>query len=347
MCPPSHRDDLTLSGCNITLLSRADTEVTIDTATWSQKISLKENVPFTITLDPGFHVDEGVEEKGIIISSNEELIVTIVKLDRETQENQFVDAYQVYDRRLAGNEYFILHNEINACPGRDYVKSFFSVLSFEDTTFVEIYDRDGYFLRGSIINYFQVYTQRTIYMDDFSGMRVKLSGRSLVVTGSLCSGNSINNITASYITSLPPGFLYGDEYPIPGIGGSNVTSYEVRILGTSAQTDVYLEGDTFILSRNEYIQFKYLVDDLAPVVRCSNPCLVVQWSVGSDIGNFLFNVLALTQSTRFASFTTLNFEGEHWVSIVVLGYPPMDDIYLDDQNLNDATWRVRLFFARV
>jgi hypothetical protein len=266
--------------------------------------------------------------------------VTVYKLDQESGQNRYIDAYQVYDSRLAGYDYFIL-NKLNQCNSTDYVKSFYSVLSFEDSTFIEIYSPGGTFVGASVINRFQVFTNRTtIAGDDFSGMRIKVHKPALMVTGTLCAGNKVNDIPESYITSLQPLLFYGKDYVTPVIGGSIRASYGLRVLASEDNTQVRHEGDIQILNRGEFLEYEYLVNDLATQFVCSEPCLVVEWSDGPDIGNFMFNVFAQSQYTRIATFLTLDFEGEHWVSIVVDGYPPMDDIFLNGQDLYDETWKV-------
>ena len=79
----------------------------------------------------------------------------MLKLDLETSSNQFIDAYQVYDRRLAGYEFFILV-KVNGCRDDKYVKSFMTVTSFNDGTFIEMFDSDTSFIGASVINRFQV-----------------------------------------------------------------------------------------------------------------------------------------------------------------------------------------------
>ena len=342
VCPPSHRADLNLTGCEISILSRVDVdEVTIATMLNVETISLTAMEPVSRVIDSSLLVDEGLEDKGIIISSDEELVITVVKTESETGVSRFTDAYQVYDSRLAGYDFFVL-TKTNECNNTDYVKSFFSVMTFDDGNFVEIYNTEGIFTGASVINRYQVFTVKTDqYNDDFSGIWIRMSERALVVTGCMCAGNSLDGVTESYIATLQSTIFYGTDYVTPVIGGSIIAGYGLRVLASEADTVVINEGTEYNLNRGEWVELLFPITELAARLTCSEACLVMQWSDGNDIGNFMFNVFDFNfQFTKVATFMTLDFEGDKWVSIVVKGFPPMDDIFLDGESLFDETWKV-------
>ena len=70
--------------------------------------SIQADTPLIINMTDNLQVDNGFEDKGIIVSGSDELVVTVVKLDAETDSNHFVDAYQATNLQLAGRDHFLL-----------------------------------------------------------------------------------------------------------------------------------------------------------------------------------------------------------------------------------------------
>ena len=93
----------------MTLLSHVDVEdVLIKTMGIEISVDLEAGVPYFTTLSSSLHTIDGLEDKGIIVSSNVELLVIMMKLDLETPNARFIDTYEAFDQRLAGHDYFLL-----------------------------------------------------------------------------------------------------------------------------------------------------------------------------------------------------------------------------------------------
>ena len=76
------------------------------------------------------------------------------------------------------------------------------------------------------------------------------------------------------------------------------------------------------------------------MVTCSDLCQAVMFTIGQNIGNFLFSLPGDFRYGKFAKFAPLDFDGDHWLSLVVYGLPPMDDIFLNGESLSDKVWNV-------
>ena len=343
-CPPTHRPEYpSYSGCAVSIVSEytmAMVNISTVNSQWTQAVS--PGIPQTINFNQTVHTTCGLEDKAIMLVSETELVVLLHKLD-STSSEIFLDATQVYDLQMAGFEYYIL-NTRSGCSSSSYINAFYMIMSHWPATFLQVYESDV-FVEAQVLTHHQVYTTYTTSISvDFSGRYIHSNYPVTIIAGTLCVGNLDSDYSGTYMTSLPPIIHYGEDYAAPSIASPIATGYRLDVVAAEDDTRVTFEGENVDLDKGETSSIEFLWNNLASMVTCSKKCLLIQYSVstlGLINGDFMINVIPTEQFYKYSYFSTIDYDVQHYVSIMVHGLPPMDDIFLDGTPLNDETWRFR------
>ena len=345
-CPPhQYEANFEETACAISIVAATENAlVNISTSTNFMQIMVNQFTPYTLTLNSSFITTQGHENKAILIKSQSQLTVVVYKVDL-SGENVFMDGTQVYSLQVAGFEHYIMA-PINGCPDSEYYNAYYALAGHWDGTFVEIFDEQNAFLEAVVLNQYQVYTVRTNDINtDFTGRYMRSLYPLTAMAGCLCVQNQLG-MNGTYVTSLPALIHYGYNFTTPNMHEPISGGYGIRILASDDFTLITWDGGSTVLSQGESYTIEFTYQSISTWIRCNRPCLVEQYTIsvsGRLVGNFLFNIIPTEQYYKEAYFTTAAFIPEgvpHYISIVVQGLPPMRDIFLDGQDLNDVvTWR--------
>ena len=118
------------------------------------------------------------------------------------------------------------------------------------------------------------------------------------------------------------------------------TGYSVGVVATEDDTNVESDGEVKTLNWGESATFEYLELDRSIFVTCSKPCLVTQYSKGQQDRNSMFMqaILPENEFSTSALFTTLDDYYESYLSLVLKGESPGDDLYLNGESLGYLDW---------
>ena len=227
-----------------------------------------------------------------------------------------------------------------------FQKQFYLVTSFYDQTHINVTQQDGFTIDVELPN-FGTYVQMTTSSFDqlASGTNIISSKPINVISGNLCVRNSVDEPTGyygTYISSIPGVLSLGTEYVVPRIisDDGDAPGYSVSVVATEDDTAVESDGEVVTLDEGETAIFEYDLKDNSTIVKCSRNCLVVQYTKPSfaDHGMFMQSVLPQQDFSTAAYFTTGVAVYTSFLSLVVEGESPGDDIYLNGESLGDLTW---------
>ena len=225
------------------------------------------------------------------------------------------------------------------CPGLPY-KQFYLITSFYDNTSVNITQQDGitYHL---VLPEFGSFVQKTLDHDDHLAIGTKIiSSKPInVISGNLCTINP-SSWFGTYLSSIPETTSLSKEYIVPKlISDTTDPGYTVTIIAIEDNTVIESDGDVRILDAGEAAIFDYYINR-SIFITCSEPCLVAQTakSLNNEHGNFMQTMLAESDFSTSAFFTTPDLYPTSFLSLVVKGESPGNDIYLNGASLGSLDW---------
>lgn len=317
--------------------------VNISTVFYSMQVEVTPGNPYTLTLNHTFITTDGHERKGVILVSETELMVVVYKMDLATPD-MYIGATQIYDLKTAGFEYYIL-SDTKGCSSSSLVNSFFSIAGHWDSTFVEMYNDKQEFVEAVVVSRYECYTKRsTESTTDFTGYYFRTRFPVTVIAGSMCVDNGNAYSTGSYFSSVPPIIHYGLEFTTPNMDEPVSGGPAITILASQPYTLVTYEQESVVLSTGAFVSYEFNYTDVSIVVKCSMPCFMIQSTVSQmerTVGDTMFNIIPTEQFYSEAYFSTSSIKKQHYLSIMVLGLPPMEDILLDGAPMESVTWRYR------
>ena len=326
------------SECVITLLSNTTTDVEIRTI----------NESISITLPAGtlhrqdfvhFNPHNGSEYNGISIISHEKLHVVVYR-----STDFFNDVYQIPNLRMDSDSFLT-----TAYIGNDsscasiYYKEFYLVASFHNNTMVNITQRDGTHYELELSEY-ATFSQKTLDFDDHlaSGTRILSSKPVSVISGNLCIINSITGTHGTYASTMPSLASLGEHYVLPKIisNDDSPAGFSVSVVATENNTVVESEGDVRSLNEGETAIFEFEYQNRSIVVNCSQACLVAQYSKTWSLtyGLLMLHGLPEHQFYTSAFFSDLQVFPPTYISLVVKGEEPGDDLFLNGDSLGYLSW---------
>ena len=184
--------------------------------------------------------------------------------------------------------------------------------------------------------------QKTQYTDDYLaiGTQIISSKPVNVISGDLSTSNSPSRMYyGAYLSSIPDTTSLSKEYIVPKLlSETSDPGYTVTIVASEDNTIVESGDDVSILNEGEAAIFDYVARSI--LVNCSKPCLVAQTGKALDYehGNFMQTILAETDFLTYAFFTTPDLYSISFLSLVVKGESPGDDIYLNGTSLGSLDW---------
>ena len=120
--------------------------------------------------------------------------------------------------------------------------------------------------------------------------------------------------------------------------------YSVTVVATEDDTTVESDGEIKILDVGEMAIYEYPLLNTSILVTCSKNCLVTQYSkylydgISFRTGLFMQNLLPEKDFTTLAIFTALDIHPISYVSLVVKGESPGEDLHLSGTSLGYLSW---------
>ena len=335
--------------CTLTILSSQEAHIVISTIEESIYFTLPPGQVYKNEYYEDLHPIQGMESKAIRISSDTELQVLIYKTETSRHYN---DMYQVPNHIRKNNTYFTSSHPGHSYCHTSYTKQFYLITSFCDATYIQIIQQDGttYELDLPI---FGTFVQRTTDRHDHLAMGTKITSNKPinVVSGNLCVynlGGGTHDYPWAYVSSIPSVSLIGQQYIVPNIIHKDMNSagYSLAVVATENDTIVESNGEFETLDEGETALFEYPLIDRSITVNCSRNCLVVQYSKLMHVtpsstyvtGLFMHNVLLENDFSTSALYTTLDEYPTSYISLVVKGESPGDDLYLNGTPLGNLSW---------
>ena len=326
-------------GCNIRVYSNATANVTINTYDTTTNIQLEAREQHVWRVDESLLPVLGVERKGILITSDSEIQVIVEKL--HVENNYAIDAFQSHTKSNSSQQqyYTISVPNIVSCSLYNH---YLSVVAYEDDTHVTLTYQDGTDISYQLNTFRELTLKTSDHLNDFvSGTHINASKPVTVSSGNLCVGATPDgepNGGASVVSDIPSTEQYGTQFVAPPLGSPG---YMVNIIATEDNTVVSHDDQDMEINAGDIYRIERPYHDDIFSATCSKPCFLSQFTYGvaDETGNFLLNVLPIHQFYRSCVFVTMDYEITHYISIVAVGIPPMDDIYVDGENLQDLVWQ--------
>ena len=344
-CVP-HSGNSERNYCSITLLSSTQASVEISTVNETISFTLPPGQVYEKDYDEDLHPTQGMENKAIRISSDVELQILVYKSELDSYHS---DVYMVPNHIRQNNTYFTSsHPGLSYC-GTSYTKQFYLVTSFYDNTSIQILQQDGTTYEFSL-PIFGTFVQSSTDPDDHLALGTEISSNKPinVVSGNLClrnQGGGSASFVGTYVSSMPCVASLGQQYIVPNIIHEDMNSagYSLTVVATEDDTTVDSNGDFESLDQGETALFEYPLTDKSITVNCSRNCLVTQYSkfLNEDpfyFGLFMQNILPENDFTTSSLFNTLDVVPSSYVSLVVKGESPGDDLYLNGSSLGYLNW---------
>ena len=222
-------------------------------------------------------------------------------------------------------------------------EQFYLVSSFYDGTSVNVTQQDGTTYEVELPEYgtfFQTTTDRMNHLADgtliTSSKPVNVLSGNLFVTNTIGSGSS-----DTYVSSIPPTEVLGTQYIVPNIiNNYSPSGYSVSIVATQDSTIVESDGDVQTLDQGESAILEYPSHDASVFINCSKPCLVTQYAKGyhGRSSMFMQTILPEGEFSLLAFFTTMNVSSTAFLSLVLKGESPGDNLYLNGESLGYLSW---------
>ena len=260
--PNSTRAESDANDCNIRIFSSHGADVTISTHDSTTNVQLQPGIEHVMNFGASMWPRRGVEKKGIIITSNEEIVVVSESLD-PTYE-YFQDAYQVRQQSNASQEYFAIAVRDRHCLSNTRYNYYLSVVAHEDDTdeLVTYNDYDGS-EEDYNLDKFDVLTLITNdHMDEFvSGTRISASKEVLVVSGDPCLAHDEVGTYPAYgsaVTDVLPLDNYGMDFIAPSIG---YPGYMLNFIASEYNTIITHNGGTTTIDAGDVYRYEYPYHD--------------------------------------------------------------------------------------
>ena len=172
------------------------------------------------------------------------------------------------------------------------------------------------------------------------GTQINSSKPINVISGNLCTKIPSSSWYGIYLSSIPDTTSLSKEYIVPKLISQTIDpDYTVTIVATEDNTFVDSDGDVRILDEGEAAIFDF---DVARsiFVNCSTACLVAQTATYQEHehGDFMQTMLSEADFSTYAFFTAPDPYPRSFLSLVVKGESPGDDIFLSGTSLGSLSW---------
>ena len=323
--------------CYVHLLSNTTANVQIHRIGDSESFSLPAGEVYKREYDDFPTI--GVESKAIRITSDVAIQVLVYKVSSNPQWN---DAYMVHHQIGDRCSYFTTADNHN-CGFSSNNKHFYLLTSFYDNTSVNITQQDGISYHLDLPE-FGTFVRKTVDFDAYLaiGTQIISSKPINVISGNLCTEMPSGGFYGTYLSSIPDITSLSKEYIVPRlVSETSDPGYTVTIVATQDNTIVDSDGDVSVLDEGEAAIFDY---DVARsiFVTCSKTCLVAQiakfQAFQDEHGNFMQTILAEADFSTYAFFTAPDPYPRLFLSLVVKGESPGDDIFLNGTSLGSLDW---------
>jgi hypothetical protein len=278
-------------------------------------------------------VEGGVEAKGILVSSDMEILVVAAYNDIYFSPARNTDSFEIPPVSPSQTAFHVV-NHVNApefCYSFHF-NEFFAISASQDNTLVNVTTPNATFSLS--LNRFDTFSQIAFAGDTvgFSGSKVVSSRPVSVVSGNLCEFASQESGT--FITRQRPVEEYSLNYLVPAIEAPGSSGYDVHVVASEPDTLVSIDGQDTILQRDEIKVQSLQGKTSATSVSCSRPCNVLQFTNGLDFSDGLFaiNVIPDNEYYSHAVFSTSEEDIVHRITVVVESASPVGDIVLDGES---------------
>ena len=332
--------------CQLTILSVTEANINIHTAEETISFTLPPGQVYKKDYGEDLHPTQGMENKAIRVSSDVELQVLIYKTESSRHQN---DIFMVPNHIRENNTFFTsAYTGLIDCSSA-YVKQFYLVTSFYNNTSVHIQQQDGTTYDLDLPT-FGTFVQSTMDENDHLAMGTKITSNKLIniVSGKLCVRNNAGSLSwiGTYASSMPSTDGLNQQYIAPNIihEDMNAIGYSITVVATEDGTTVESDGEAETLDEGQTAIFEYPLIDKSIFINCSKNCLVTQYSKhayessSAWSGPFMQTLLSENDFSTSHFFTTHDSYPISYLSLVVKGEAPGDDLYLNGTSLGYLSW---------
>ena len=236
-CVPSGRSSFR-SYCAINIISKAETNIEINTAAESVSHTLLPGLLYQQEIDENMFPILGVENKAVRITSDEEIQVLIYSEFDQSTSRELSDVYLAGEQAHESNRYVtIAYPYTGSYCSASYNKQFYLVATFHNETSLDIEQKDGSTYNVDLPE-FGTFVQVTNDPNDHlaDGTIITSNKPINVVSGYMCLPNSAGTpeYAGTYISNMPAVTLLGHEYVVPKIIHQDMSppGYSVSVVAT-------------------------------------------------------------------------------------------------------------------
>ena len=331
--------------CYVYIISESTADVEIHTSVDSISLTLSPGELCRREFDEEFFPTIGSENKAIRISSD--VPIQLLTYKTSISNGPFhQDVYMVPNQVGSQNRYFTTGypwTEGSTTSTTATPFQFYLVSSFYDGTFVKVTQQDGTTYEMELPEYgtfFQTTTDSENHLAD--GTLITSSKPVNVLSGNLFVTNTIDGSNHDiYASSIHPTEVLGTQYIVPNIiNNYSPYGYSVSIVATQDSTVVESDSDVQTLDQGESAILEYPYRDGSVFINCSKPCLVTQYAKGNPqiTSMFMQTILPEGEFSISAFFTTMNVSSTAYLSLVLKGESPGDNLYLNGESLAYLSW---------
>ena len=333
-----------VSYCFLNIICSSEAYIEISTSADTISFTLAPGELYHKEISNDFLPIMGYESKALRVTSDVEILVLMYS--DHVSSPFFNDAYMVPNQILVNGTYYTTAYDNDRACGSSGFKEFYLITSFQDETSVDVVQQDGTSFALELTT-FGTFTQTTTDPDNHLATATKIASNKPinVISGNLCiynyaSGSAPGAVT--YASFIPPVESLGQQYIVPKIINEDdpPPGFSLTIVATENNTVVESDGDMYLLNRGETAVLEYAYKDQSIFVNCSDSCLVTQFSkaIADQSGAFMQFMLPEHDFSTSAYFTTLDVQPMSFLSIVIQGESPGDDVYLNGTSLGYLTW---------
>ena len=346
VCLPRADPSASNNQCQLTILANQTAYVQVKSAYESYWFTLPPGEVFRQDLEEKFHPLDYDEDKAIRITATQPLQVLIYKSSNSVPNHN--DAYLVPERPANSSQYFTTayHDEDASTMCNGPYKQFYLLTTFEDDTFIHITQQNGAVYELNLPSFGTYLRKTTTYTYMLAqGTHITASKAINVISGNLCIYNTPEGASGSrgtYISSIPPVATLGTQYVIPNLLTQDepAPGFSFTVVATENDTAIVSEGRLWFNDEGETLIVDHASRASPVFLTCSKPCLVTQYSkhIPNQSGMFMYTVLPETDFATFMYFTTLDAYPTSYLSLVLMGENPGENLYLNGESLASLEW---------
>ena len=335
------------TGCRVSIATaNSAANITITSVDEETTIRLEPGKTFTHTLDITYQTDNGTEDKGVLITADTVLHIVLELLDLYHQPVRNIDSTQILPLPHSLKQYkyyLVLQHLSSSMQCRDSTHTQFYTIAASEPTLVSIHNEREVEVTMDLDphqTYTYVITGSNLDVDPTGKLVISTEGVS-VISGTLCDNRIVSR---SYFTHIQPSMqrqLSRTYYVAPQILNYG---YDLRIIAAENNTWVRVDSNRYLIEEGQFIHHSFPFGDTMCVIQCDGGCsaYIVPNMFHDVVGTVLLGIIPTSDFYTSAYLITPDYnvdEVRHYVSLVLEGCHPYDDITLDGESHAGWAWR--------